>query len=1208
MTRSAVRESPYVGLEPFSEADADFFFGRDRETRLIIANLRSSRLTLVYGASGVGKSSVLRAGVVRGLRERQDVAARRRGPGDAARVVPFSVATFSAWRDGPPLPGLMEAIRLATEQATGGRLEAWTATTSPIETLRSWAAGVGSVLVVLDQFEEYFLYNPAEDLDDEHTFAGALPQILEDPTMPVNFVVALREDAWAKLDRFKGRIPDLFANYLRLRHLDVASARRAIEGPIERYNALAPADRGPAVTLEPRLVDAVLDEIARMSPASGGDSVETPFLQLVMDRLWDETVARDEHELRAETLEDLGGAESIVRAHLERSLTHLDPSSHAIVADIFRFLVTPSRGKIALRVSDLAHFTDRPAEDIRRVLGRIAGARRARVLRPLPPAPGESEERYELFHDVLAEPILEWRRQHLQARRQQQREREREVEEQERLTAARREHAARFNRLVRWSAGGLLVLAAGLAVAVVVAVRASHRATSRALATASAQRLELDPELGVVLARMAWEASPLPAADQALRNAVSTSRSRGRIPTDAASPARDVAASPDGRLAAVADGPRLRLWDARAARWLDDRALEPGGAISVVQWSADGSTVAAAGSRRAVVRGGRRGARPLTVAAAGPISALALSDDGGRVALASGLTATVYDARSGERLATLSHRVPVTDVSFAPHAAGVLATSTCEDGDVRLWHWQRGVTKRLRMRGQRTTHPALPGSNLPCAIAFSPDGRWLVTALRTAEPRVWSAPGGSFVRRIQDFDAAFDGEIQHLSFSPVDDLLLARTVFNKLFLLPEPSRARTRQELHLPDSPDPVRGGSRSGDASISVTAFSPDGRWLAIGARGGLVRIASTRRATIEQELRGHTRGVRGLGFLADGRLASADEDGEVRLWDAAIARDLLPAAGDEGSSAAYCIAIDDRGQRLAFGLLDGRVQLADRDGGSLVAVDLGGDYPAVVRFAGGRLLVVALRPGEATGRIVEADARSGKILRETPVAGLVDAQLTDDATHALTADANGVAMRDLDGEAVRWLARPGAGAVVSAALSPDGRRVLAARSDGQIRVIDIRSGRTRTFGLDRGGLRGAIWAPDGETIATFGEERLVHIRDADSGREVAVLRGNPNVVLAAAFSADGRHVASGGTDGSVRVWDAADGRPLMVQRVHVGSVNGVAFDPADSTIVLTAGDDGRARRVRCTTCGAIDAVLRRARFAGARALTAAERRDLLD
>src|SRR5882724_3994113 len=63
--------SPYKGLAPFedSELDALLFFGRERQTEVIVANLLSSKLTVLYGPSGVGKSSILRAAVARRLRE-----------------------------------------------------------------------------------------------------------------------------------------------------------------------------------------------------------------------------------------------------------------------------------------------------------------------------------------------------------------------------------------------------------------------------------------------------------------------------------------------------------------------------------------------------------------------------------------------------------------------------------------------------------------------------------------------------------------------------------------------------------------------------------------------------------------------------------------------------------------------------------------------------------------------------------------------------------------------------------------------------------------------------------------------------------------------------------------------------------------------------------------------------------------------------------
>ena len=79
------------------------------------------------------------------------------------------------------------------------------------------------------------------------------------PGLRASFLLSIREDALAKLDRFKGRIPNVLGNYLRLDHLDRASAREAIVGPIDRFNELSPDE---TVEIEPALVEAVLDQVA----------------------------------------------------------------------------------------------------------------------------------------------------------------------------------------------------------------------------------------------------------------------------------------------------------------------------------------------------------------------------------------------------------------------------------------------------------------------------------------------------------------------------------------------------------------------------------------------------------------------------------------------------------------------------------------------------------------------------------------------------------------------------------------------------------------------------------------------------------------------------------------------------------------------------------------------------------------------------------
>src|SRR5262245_19581332 len=105
-TRPAIRRTgcPYKGLDHYAEQDAPLFFGREVECDVVAANLLAARLTLPYGQSGVGKSSLLHAGVVPRLREAPDLA----------------VVVFPSWRDDP-VAGLSSAIGAAagTEPSAG---------------------------------------------------------------------------------------------------------------------------------------------------------------------------------------------------------------------------------------------------------------------------------------------------------------------------------------------------------------------------------------------------------------------------------------------------------------------------------------------------------------------------------------------------------------------------------------------------------------------------------------------------------------------------------------------------------------------------------------------------------------------------------------------------------------------------------------------------------------------------------------------------------------------------------------------------------------------------------------------------------------------------------------------------------------------------------------------------------------------------------
>ena len=283
---------PYVGLDYFLEEDAGIFFGRDAERKRIIGNLRASRLTLLYAESGVGKSSLLRAGVSARLRQ---LAERRVEERDSVRYLPV---VFSAWR-GDSKAASIAALETAVRPLLDDDRELALRRDTLEHAIEDVAAAAdATVLLILDQFEEHFLYEPA----DEEGFDDELARCVTRGDLRANFLISVREDAYSLIgDRFKARIPNVYGNYLHLDFLDESAARAAVLEPVNAFNRQLASD-SEHFEVEPELVDAVLEEVRRGRVVIGGDSarevvptgpvrVETAYLQLVMKRLWDEEIA-----------------------------------------------------------------------------------------------------------------------------------------------------------------------------------------------------------------------------------------------------------------------------------------------------------------------------------------------------------------------------------------------------------------------------------------------------------------------------------------------------------------------------------------------------------------------------------------------------------------------------------------------------------------------------------------------------------------------------------------------------------------------------------------------------------------------------------------------------------------------------------------------------------------------------------------------------
>jgi hypothetical protein len=462
--------SPYVGLVPFSERDAEFFFGRAEESRDIAARLRGTRLTLLYGPSGVGKSSVLRAGVFARLIEiaRHDLAERG--------VPDFAVVFFSEWA-ADPLGALSSYVRESVRKSLGQEMiDSLPPGLTLTQILKAWTERYGiELLIILDQFEEYFLYHGDEG--GPGTFAHQFPEAVNQSDLRARFLISMRDDTLSKLDRFKGSVPTLFDNRLQIEHLYLASAYEAVVGPVDKYNELFAKDapfrfdhefdederallrKNVLDESKPFLLNKVLSEVQvgklsigvtgqgivkknEESAAARGPqpraAVEAPYLQLVMTRIWRDEETAKSRELKAATLEKLGGSQKIIELHLDNVMEGLSEEDQDAAAAVFYYLVTPSGTKIAHTVKTLAEYAKLPQERVSQLVESLLKVREKaeekkdkkaetkeggkteekeaeeyRILRRVNQGLGkETIESYEVYHDALAPAILAWSAKH----------------------------------------------------------------------------------------------------------------------------------------------------------------------------------------------------------------------------------------------------------------------------------------------------------------------------------------------------------------------------------------------------------------------------------------------------------------------------------------------------------------------------------------------------------------------------------------------------------------------------------------------------------------------------------------------------------------------------------------------------------------------------------------------------------------------------
>lgn len=272
--KSLVTTSPYRGLDRFEDRDKDLFFGRDQLIKSLLAQLSASNVLLVLGASGSGKSSVVRAGLLPQL----------------AKLIGARFRYFTLVPDVNPFESLRSAIQAAGFTQAQTRELGDAKPETPSKLIHTLQREGDQWLFFVDQFEEMFTVG---DEKLRASFVAALTQIAQDPNGSTKLVLAMRADF---LDRFSpfpqfAKIIEKNIDFVADMHTD--ELRQAIEQPAARHG----------VVFEQGLVEEIIKDVQ-------GQAGSLPLLQYTLDLLWQEEVREDglaDRHLNTRAYRELGG-------------------------------------------------------------------------------------------------------------------------------------------------------------------------------------------------------------------------------------------------------------------------------------------------------------------------------------------------------------------------------------------------------------------------------------------------------------------------------------------------------------------------------------------------------------------------------------------------------------------------------------------------------------------------------------------------------------------------------------------------------------------------------------------------------------------------------------------------------------------------------------------------------------------------------------
>jgi WD40 repeat protein len=1093
----------------------------------LIGRLGSRRLLAVVGASGSGKSSVLRAGLVAAVR--------------SGRVSGLDRAMLLT-------PGADPKLEVADDPR---------------------------LLIVVDQFEE--LFTLGDDPDRRLAFVNALLGLR------AAVVIGMRADLYGSLSAHAELAHAVAVNQVLLGAMTDTELERAVTEPA----------RLAGLRLEPGLVELILRDVA-------GEPGALPLMSHALSVTWER---RDGRTLTVEGYRAGGGVASAIARSADAALSSLPQEQRALTRGVFIRLTELGEGiedaRRRVAIAELAPEGTPPAT-VRALLDQLADARLVTLsngtaevahevlIREWPTLRGWLEEDRagirlhrqdhasrqwdaggredsDLYRGTRLGAAVDWVGTHQAALNATERAfLDASVDGAARVRDAQLRANRRLRRLIG-VIGLLLVAAVGLVVFALIsrgqAVSAETAARAQALAAESENQQSVDPERAVLLAIEAVRTKVTPGTMFALRQAIDSSTIRYRLPTAPAQTCGGPSIGYDpGRgtrtlVEALCSG-ELRFADAGTGR-LERTVRLPGGPARMLAFNADGSSLVAAVGNR--------------VMALDPVTGAVLKTS---------------PAIPGAVAFAIAQRAPVVAI-LASRQLDFWNRST---GRLTITHPHRLLTQ---LQGDETQGRPPQGN----AIALSPDGRLLALTFYTS-------PGQELydIRRRAILGSQPDPG-SAVAFSPDSDRLAAgflnpATGAGTIALLDARTLAVVRR----------FRPITEPGNLPTAL-AFSHDGSKLAYGFTDGTAGVAAAGSGQSISAYNGYTSAIWQTSFSTDaGLVAISALDGRASAWRAS-GLELLAvndfayfAPNQDGFDA---LTGSPRGFAVQRMLNDGRP--ADRP---LFLSHTLGPFPSSLS-PGGRFVLLEGRAGQGTTWGV------WDITKRRLVHTLSLDDGSDNSPPAFTPDGNLIA-----------------------------RDVIASRSRFDLRVVDLRTRRSRLFASTRcvngwevktfdasdrllfagtgcgfaavwnlasgrkdgpqlalsGSPADATFSPDGRHIAILSSDGTIQVTSVPpTGRAVTVTQ-NAKGIFAIAYSPNGRYLASAGFDRTVRIYDAhtlAELRAISQPQY----VQGVGFT-TNSKEVLSWNPYHLWLWDACTDCENPTALVALAHSRVTRSLTAEERR----